>query len=261
MSSQGGRRGAETRPHGRGGAVRGGAGRGGALRAAARREASRRRRRGKGSAAQASRQRQRGAGGAAQARRRRRCAGGAAHGGAARGGSERGGDGRGGAVTVYKKETSPEKGGRRRESGLFRPHSHSPSESPGQRDMSPWQVVRRPPCSRTRLCASGSLARFELSAQARRRSEYLTPAASPRASAAPCWPIRRRSWSREHRASCGERMRDPSGPRARVSASSAALRSTSRQDAQARRSNGGRRRALESVTTLAFFSRGRLPSS
>ena len=61
------------------------------------------------------------------------------------------------------------------------------------------------------------------------------------------------SWSRERRASCGERMRDPSGPRARVSASSAALRSTSRQDAQARRSNGGRRRALESVTTLAFF--------
>ena len=45
------------------------------------------------------------------------------------------------------------------------------------------------------------------------------PPPRPRASAAPCWPIRRRSWSREHRASCGERMRDPSGPRARVSAS------------------------------------------
>ena len=34
-----------------------------------------------------------------------------------------------------------------------------------------------------------------------------------------CWPIRRRSWSRDHRASCGTRMRGPSGPRARASAS------------------------------------------
>ena len=49
------------------------------------------------------------------------------------------------------------------------------------------------------------------------------------------WPIRRRSWLREHRASCGERMRDPSGPRARVSASSAALRSTRRQDDKTRK--------------------------
>ena len=64
-------------------------------------------------------------------------------------------------------------------------------------------------------------------AQARRRSElalktsHLPP--RPRPSAAPCWPIRRRSWSREHRASCGSR--------ARASASSAALRSTSRASA------------------------------
>jgi hypothetical protein len=40
-------------------------------------------------------------------------------------------------VIVKKKVTSPKKGGRRREPGLFRPHSHSPSESLGQRDMSP----------------------------------------------------------------------------------------------------------------------------
>ena len=43
------------------------------------------------------------------------------------------------------------------------------------------------------------------------------PLPQPRASAA----IRRRIWSREHRASCGERMRCPSGPRACRSASSA----------------------------------------
>jgi len=65
------RRGAETRPHGRGGAVRCGAARGSAAR---RRRGVRRR--GAGVAAQASRHGQRcgrlGAGGAAQARRRRR---------------------------------------------------------------------------------------------------------------------------------------------------------------------------------------------
>ena len=46
-----------------------------------------------------------------------------------------------------------------------------------------------------------------------------------------------RSWSRKHRVSCGERMRDPSGPRVRVSASSVALRSTRR--ASATRQTGG----------------------
>ena len=42
--------------------------------------------------------------------------------------------------------------------------------------MSPWRVVRHRALGRG--SASGSLARFELSAQARRRSEDLTPAAS-----------------------------------------------------------------------------------
>ena len=177
----------------------------------------------------------------------------------------------------------------------------------------------------TLALASGSLARFELSAQARRRSEDLTPAASttsersamlahpstelvarapcqlrqsharpvraararlrqqrrlevdktrkrdvqtggpagpssrdahagtlPRPNAAPCWPIRRRSWSREHRASCGERMRDPSGPHARASASSAAFRSTSRASATLKR-GAPRRRRREATFTLALY--------
>ena len=47
------------------------------------------------------------------------------------------------------------------------------------------------------------------------------PLPQPRASAA---AIRRRIWSRERRASCGERMRCPYGPRACLSASSATLR-------------------------------------
>ena len=103
---------------------------------------------------------------------------------------------------------------------------------------------------RTHLYA-GAL-RADLSAQARRRSKDLTPAASTTcASAAPCWPIRRRIWSREHRASCGERMRDRSGPRARVSAvppqqrrlSCAALRSTRRASATFKR--GAPQGALE----------------
>jgi len=46
------------------------------------------------------------------------------HGGAPHGGAERGGAGRGGTVIVKKKVTSPKKGGRRREPGLFRPHGH-----------------------------------------------------------------------------------------------------------------------------------------
>jgi hypothetical protein len=64
----------------------------------------------------------------------------------------------------------------------------------------------------------------------------------------------RRSWSREHRASCGERMRDPSGPRACVSASNAALRSTRRASATFKR--GGPQGALESVAHAGFFSLG-----
>jgi hypothetical protein len=56
------------------------------------------------------------------------------------------------------------------------------------------------------------LARFELSAQARRRSEDLTPAASTTSerSAMLTHPSTE-LWSREHRASCGTRMRGPSG--------------------------------------------------
>ena len=108
-------------------------------RSASRRSASRRRRRGKGSAAQESLRRL-GAGGAAQARRRRLCAGRAAHGGVGR--AWRCGD------CVEEGDVAVEGCGRRREPGLFRPHSNSPSESPGQRDRGPWGVVRRPPCSR-----------------------------------------------------------------------------------------------------------------
>ena len=62
------------------------------------------------------------------------------------------------------------------------------------------------------------------------------PLPQPRASAA----IRRRIWSREHRASCGERMRCPSGPRACRSASSATLRCSRLVCA---RLNEGRRQA------------------
>ena len=100
--------------------------------------------------------------------------------------------------------------------------------------MSPWRVVRHRALGRG--SASGSLARFELSAQARRRSEDLAPAASTTSKrSAMLAHIRRRSWSREHRASCGSRMRGPSGPRARASASSAALRSTRRASATFKR--------------------------
>jgi hypothetical protein len=105
------------------------------------------------------------------------------HGGAPHGGAERGGAGRGGTVIVKKKVTSPKKGGRRREPGLFRPHPDTATEPVGvagcgQRDRGPWREVRRPPRSLGGDSASGTLARFELSAQARRRSEGLAPAAS-----------------------------------------------------------------------------------
>ena len=89
------------------------------------------------------------------------------------------------------------------------------------------------------------------------------PPPRPRPSAAPCWPIHRRSWSREHRASCGTRMRGPSPlplrpvrPHARASASSAALRSTRRASATFKRgaSQGRRERRPR-----WHFLRGRLP--
>jgi hypothetical protein len=115
-------------------------------------------------------------------------------------------------------------------------------QSPGQRDISPWRVVRRPPCSRTRLCVGPARWRSSSCPCRPKLGGALNtshPPPRPRPSAAPCWPIRRRSWSRERRASCG-----PSGPHATraspLSASSAALRC--RQAAQARRSINGERR-------------------
>ena len=68
--------------------------------------------------------------------------------------------------------------------------------------------------------------------------------------------IRRRIWSREHRASCGERMRCPSGPRACLSASSATLRCARLACA---RSNGGPSSGAAGATRSRFFSGGRLP--
>jgi hypothetical protein len=157
--------------------VRGGAGRGqgeAAPRAAARREASRRRgqasrrrRRGKGSAAQAALRRL-GAGGAAQARRRRRCV------------RRRRRAWRRRAWRRRARRRRAMRRGDRVEEGdvavegwaqaCLSPGSsgHTATESPGQRDMSPWRVVRRP-LSDAALRPARCLARFELSAQARRR--------------------------------------------------------------------------------------------
>ena len=78
------------------------------------------------------------------------------------------------------------------------------------------------------------------------------PPPRPRPNAAPCWPIRQRSWSREHRASCGERMRDPSGPRALVS-----VRQQRRLEVDETRKRGvqtgGPRGALERRRSRWFF--------
>ena len=69
-----------------------------------------------------------------------------------------------------------------------------------------------------------------------------------------------RSWSpaREHRASCGERMRGPraSGPRARASASSAALRSTSRASPTLKRVGGRRSPCFLAFKTSLLRDRG-----
>ena len=82
------------------------------------------------------------------------------------------------------------------------------------------------------------------------------PLPQPRASAA---AIRRRIWSREHRASCGERMRCPSRPRARLSASSATSRSTALGACALKRRALPRGRACGRAIFSRFFSRGRLP--
>ena len=80
------------------------------------------------------------------------------------------------------------------------------------------------------------------------------PLPQPRASAA----IRRRIWSREHCASCGERMRCPSGPRACRSASSATLRYALGLCAFERGAQLGAL-GLGGASFSFFFSRGRLP--
>ena len=121
--------------------------------------------------------------------------------------------------------------------------------------MSPWRVVRR-------LLSEAALrpARWRASSCRPKLGGALKTSHPPprqRPSAAPCWPIRRRSWSREHRASCGSRMRGPSGPRARASASSAALRSTRRASATFKR--GAPQGPSSRPSRWLFFLRGRLP--
>ena len=79
---------------------------------------------------------------------------------------------------MKKKVTSPKKGGRRREPGLFGPHGHRARRSRRVSETG----ARGEKCVDHRALgggsASGTLARFKLSAQARRRSEGLAPAAS-----------------------------------------------------------------------------------
>ena len=77
------------------------------------------------------------------------------------------------------------------------------------------------------------------------------PPPRPRPSAAPCWPIRRRSWSREHRASCQRRAHAQSvrAARARLRQSSAALRSTRRASATFKR--GAPQGGLETESDVA----------
>jgi hypothetical protein len=119
--------------------------------------------------------------------------------------------------------------------------------------MSPWRVVRRPLSE-----AALRPARWRASSCRPKLGGALKTSHPPprqRPSAAPCWPIRRRGWSREHRASCGSRMRGPSGPRARASASSAALRSTRRASAAFKR--GASQGALESRRRSLALSQAR----
>jgi len=99
--------------------------------------------------------------------------------------------------------------------------------------------------------ASGSLARFELSSQARRRSEDLTPAASTTCERSAM--LTHPSTELVARAPCqlpGERMRDPS-----VRAARARLRQQRRLEVDMTRKRdvqtGGPPGAVE--TTLAFF--------
>jgi hypothetical protein len=98
---------------------------------------------------------------------------------------------------------------------------------------------------------SGSLARFELSAQARRRSEDLAPAALTTSKRSAMLTHPSTELVARARAGCGTRTCGPSGPRARASASSAAFRSTSRASATLKR--GAPQGALESDAHAGLF--------
>ena len=106
---------------------------------------------------------------------------------------------------------------------------------------------------------SGTLARFELSTKARRRSEDLAPAASTTCERSAM--LAHPSTELVARAPCQLRHSHARS----VRAARARLRQQRRlevggQDAQARRSNGGRRRALESDDHAGtFFLRGGFP--
>jgi len=106
---------------------------------------------------------------------------------------------------------------------------------------------------------SGTLARFELSAQARQRSEDLAPAAStPRASAAPV--LAHPSMELDARAPC--QLRHPHARPVRAARARARQQRRLEVDAQTRGAAG----ALESDVHAGTFlpevsSRGRLPSS
>jgi len=92
--------------------------------------------------------------------------------------------------------TSP-KSGRRREPPGSSGASHTATARRSRRVSETGArgeyIVRRPPCSRTRLCVRLAVARFELSAQAHNKLggalNTSHPPPRPRASAAPCWPI------------------------------------------------------------------------
>ena len=113
---------------------------------------------------------------------------------------------------------------------LFKNHIHNTQAISFSSDGP--RVLTRPRCPFTELRVRGARG-------LKSRSEDLAPAASTTSVRAQrhmlAHPSTEASWSREHHASCGTRMRGPSGPRARASASSAALRSTRRASATFKR--------------------------
>jgi hypothetical protein len=80
------------------------------------------------------------------------------------------------------------------------------------------------------------------------------PPPRQRPSAAPCWPISRRSWSREHRASCGSRMQGRARARVRQQRR-LEVDKTRKRDVQ----TGGVAGALESDDHAGFFLGGGFP--